>query len=159
MVAETPGAVDVSRAPLTELVEVGGQFENQERAARHRGLIVPLALIFPSLFSISWSVRQSIRIIFNFPFTPTDGAHITEFALCGSCHTPEADARDPQGEPVGAGPPSCCAGTRPRSRPSAHSTTRRTCGPKSWPWINGRSSPARRVARPLRSACSAGALR
>ena len=35
-------------------------------------------------------------------FTPTYGAHITESALCGSCHTLETEALDPQGEPVGA---------------------------------------------------------
>lgn len=35
-------------------------------------------------------------------FTPTYGAHITESALCGSCHTLETEALDPEGRAVGA---------------------------------------------------------
>lgn len=35
-------------------------------------------------------------------FTPTHGEHVTESALCGSCHTLETEALDPEGQPVGA---------------------------------------------------------
>ena len=35
-------------------------------------------------------------------FTPTYGSHILESSLCGSCHTLETEALDPEGRPVGA---------------------------------------------------------
>ncbi|MFT5048832.1 MAG: cytochrome c553 [Chlamydiales bacterium] len=35
-------------------------------------------------------------------FTPTQGEHILDSALCGSCHTLETEALDPDGQPVGA---------------------------------------------------------
>jgi cobalt-zinc-cadmium resistance protein CzcA len=56
-------------------LEWGGQFENQQRAARRLGLVIPvaLALIFLLLFSTFGSVVQAGIILANVPFALVGG--------------------------------------------------------------------------------------
>ena len=53
----------------------GGQFENQQRAARRLGMVVPVALglIFLLLFTTFRSVPQSLLILANIPFALVGG--------------------------------------------------------------------------------------
>lgn len=61
--------------PAGFLLEWGGQFENQQRAARRLGLVVPVALtlIFLLLFSTFGSVRQAGLVLSNVPFAMIGG--------------------------------------------------------------------------------------
>jgi cobalt-zinc-cadmium resistance protein CzcA len=56
-------------------LEWGGQFENQQRAARRLSIVLPVALglIFLTLFSTFRSVRQSLLVLSNIPFALTGG--------------------------------------------------------------------------------------
>ena len=53
----------------------GGQFENQQRAARRLSIVVPVALglIFLTLFSTFRSVRQALLVLTNIPFALIGG--------------------------------------------------------------------------------------
>jgi len=53
----------------------GGQFENQQRAARRLALVVPvaLALIFMVLFMTFGSMRQALLVLANIPFALVGG--------------------------------------------------------------------------------------
>ncbi|MBU1191716.1 MAG: CusA/CzcA family heavy metal efflux RND transporter [Gammaproteobacteria bacterium] len=53
----------------------GGQFENQQRAAKRLSVVVPVALvlIFLTLFSTFRSVRQSLLVLSNVPFALIGG--------------------------------------------------------------------------------------
>jgi len=73
---------DAKRAVTAEIelpagfyLEWGGQFENQQRAARRLSIVVPVALglIFLTLFSTFRSVRQSLLVLSNIPFALTGG--------------------------------------------------------------------------------------
>ena len=77
------GFVDEVRAAIEREVKLpegyhityGGQFENEQRAARRLSLVVPvsIALIFLMLFSTFRSVRQAGLIILNIPFALIGG--------------------------------------------------------------------------------------
>lgn len=56
-------------------ISYGGQFENQQRAARRLALVVPaaIALIFFMLFTTFRSVRQAGLVILNIPFALIGG--------------------------------------------------------------------------------------
>ncbi|GGY37744.1 efflux RND transporter permease subunit [Parvularcula lutaonensis] len=56
-------------------LEWGGEFENQQRASRRLGLMVPVALllIFAVLFITLRSLRQAMLILFNIPFALVGG--------------------------------------------------------------------------------------
>ncbi|HEY9199872.1 MAG TPA: CusA/CzcA family heavy metal efflux RND transporter [Gammaproteobacteria bacterium] len=56
-------------------LEWGGQFENQQRAAKRLSLVVPVALglIFLTLFSTFRSVRQALLVLANIPFALIGG--------------------------------------------------------------------------------------
>ncbi|HAJ91336.1 MAG TPA: CusA/CzcA family heavy metal efflux RND transporter [Gammaproteobacteria bacterium] len=56
-------------------LEWGGQFENQQRAAKRLSIVVPVALglIFITLFSTFRSVRQSVLVLANIPFALIGG--------------------------------------------------------------------------------------
>jgi len=56
-------------------LEWGGQFENQQRAARRLSIVVPVALglIFLTLFSTFRSVRQAVLVLANIPFALIGG--------------------------------------------------------------------------------------
>ena len=60
----------------------GGQFENQQRAAKRLSIVVPvaLALVFLILFTTFVSVRQALLVFVNIPFALIGGV----FALWGS---------------------------------------------------------------------------
>ncbi len=64
-----------SALPAGYYLEWGGQFENQQRAARRLAIVVPVALglIFLTLFSTFRSVRQSLLVLSNIPFALTGG--------------------------------------------------------------------------------------
>jgi len=61
--------------PTGYYLEWGGQFENQQRAAKRLSLVVPVALglIFLTLFSTFRSVRQSTLVLANIPFALIGG--------------------------------------------------------------------------------------
>lgn len=77
------GFVDEARAVVAErvdlppgyLVQWGGQFENQQRAAARLTIVVPVAigLIFLLLFSTFRSVRQALLVLTNIPFAMIGG--------------------------------------------------------------------------------------
>jgi cobalt-zinc-cadmium resistance protein CzcA len=56
-------------------IDWGGQFENQQRAMRRLGLVVPFSvlLIFGFLYSAFHSARQSLLILLNVPFALVGG--------------------------------------------------------------------------------------
>ncbi|MEZ5351762.1 MAG: CusA/CzcA family heavy metal efflux RND transporter [Bryobacteraceae bacterium] len=56
-------------------MEFGGQFENQERAMKRLGLVLPLtaAIIFGILYATFHSFRQALLIILNVPFALVGG--------------------------------------------------------------------------------------
>jgi len=68
--------------PMGYLIEFGGQFENQQRAAATLSIVVPIAigLIFLLLFSTFGSVRQAILVLSNIPLAMIGGV----FALWAS---------------------------------------------------------------------------
>ncbi|MDZ7751574.1 MAG: CusA/CzcA family heavy metal efflux RND transporter [Gammaproteobacteria bacterium] len=61
--------------PTGYYYEWGGEFENQQRAARRLSIVVPVAvgLIFLLLFSTFRSVRQAILVLTNVPFAMIGG--------------------------------------------------------------------------------------
>jgi cobalt-zinc-cadmium resistance protein CzcA len=61
--------------PTGYYYEWGGEFENQQRAARRLSIVVPVAvgLIFLLLFSTFHSVRQSTLVMTNVPFAMIGG--------------------------------------------------------------------------------------
>ncbi len=61
--------------PSGYTLEWGGQFENQQRAAKRLGIVVPVALglIFFLLFVTFKSVRQALLVLSNIPFAMTGG--------------------------------------------------------------------------------------
>lgn len=63
------------RLPTGYSLEWGGQFENQQRAARRLSIVVPVAvgLIFLILFSTFRSVRQAVLVLSNIPFAMIGG--------------------------------------------------------------------------------------
>ena len=63
------------KLPPAYTVTWGGQFENQQRAARRLGLVIPvaLALIFFILFSTFGSVRQALLVLANVPLALIGG--------------------------------------------------------------------------------------
>ncbi len=77
------GFVDEAKAAVAAQVPLdsgyrlawGGQFENQQRAAKRLGLVIPVAigLIFLLLFSTFRSVRQAALVLTNIPFAMIGG--------------------------------------------------------------------------------------
>jgi len=77
------GFVDEAKAAVAKAVPLeggyrlawGGQFENQQRAAKRLGLVIPVAigLIFLLLFSTFRSVRQAVLVLTNIPFAMIGG--------------------------------------------------------------------------------------
>ncbi|MEA3413328.1 MAG: CusA/CzcA family heavy metal efflux RND transporter [Pseudomonadota bacterium] len=77
------GFVEEARLAVTDQVdfptgyylEWGGQFENQQRAARRLSLVVPVAigLIFLLLFTTFRSLRQAVLVLLNIPFALIGG--------------------------------------------------------------------------------------
>ena len=77
------GFVDEARQRVTEqvdlppgyLVQWGGQFENQQRAAARLALVVPvsLGLVLLLLFSTFGSLRQALLVLMNIPFALIGG--------------------------------------------------------------------------------------
>jgi cobalt-zinc-cadmium resistance protein CzcA len=77
------GFVEEAKARVLERVKLpagytmtwGGQFENQQRAARRLAVVVPVALmlIFALLFATFRSVRQAVLVIANIPFALVGG--------------------------------------------------------------------------------------
>jgi cobalt-zinc-cadmium resistance protein CzcA len=63
------------KLPTGYYYEWGGEFENQQRAARRLSIVVPVALglIFLLLFSTFHSVRQAILVLTNVPFAMIGG--------------------------------------------------------------------------------------
>lgn len=61
--------------PTGSYLAWGGQFENQQRAARRLGMVVPVAigLVFLLLFSTFRSVPQALLILTNIPFAMVGG--------------------------------------------------------------------------------------
>ncbi|MDF1589801.1 MAG: CusA/CzcA family heavy metal efflux RND transporter [Gammaproteobacteria bacterium] len=61
--------------PTGYSVAWGGQFENQQRAAKRLAIVVPIALllIFLILFSTFQSVRQALLVLSNVPFAMVGG--------------------------------------------------------------------------------------
>ena len=61
--------------PAGYYLEWGGQFENQQRAAKRLSVVVPVALglIFLTLFSTFRSIRQSVLVLANIPFALIGG--------------------------------------------------------------------------------------
>ena len=56
-------------------VDYGGQFENQQRAMRRLGIVVPvsIALIFLMLFSGLGTLRSALMVLANLPFALVGG--------------------------------------------------------------------------------------
>jgi cobalt-zinc-cadmium resistance protein CzcA len=75
-VDEARGAVAGQiKLPTGYRIEWGGQFENQQRAARRLSVVVPVSigLIFLMLFSTFGSVRQAALVLANIPFAMIGG--------------------------------------------------------------------------------------
>ncbi|NOX28376.1 MAG: efflux RND transporter permease subunit [Gammaproteobacteria bacterium] len=66
---------DKVQLPGGYYLQWGGQFENQQRAAKRLSIVVPVALglIFLTLFSTFRSIRQSVLVLANIPFALTGG--------------------------------------------------------------------------------------
>lgn len=66
---------DRVKLPIGYTVEFGGQFENQQRAAKTLSLVIPLSLglIFLLLFSTFGSVRQAVLVLSNIPLAMIGG--------------------------------------------------------------------------------------
>jgi heavy metal efflux system protein len=56
-------------------IQFGGQFENQQRAAKRLSIVIPIAilLIFILLYSTFHSIRQTVLILANIPFAMIGG--------------------------------------------------------------------------------------
>lgn len=77
------GFVDDARQAVGDQVSLdtgyrlawGGQFENQQRAAKRLGMVVPISigLIFLLLFTTFGSIRQAILVLLNIPFALIGG--------------------------------------------------------------------------------------
>ena len=77
------GFVDDAKASVAQKIKLpggyriswGGQFENQQRAAKRLSIVVPVALglIFILLFSTFGSVRQALLVLSNIPFALIGG--------------------------------------------------------------------------------------
>ena len=77
------GFVEAAKQAVADQVQLdpgyrlawGGQFENQQRAAKRLGVVVPVAigLIFLLLFSTFGSVRQAALVLLNIPFALIGG--------------------------------------------------------------------------------------
>ncbi len=63
------------KLPTGFYLEWGGEFENQQRAARRLSIVVPVAigLIFLILFSTFRSARQAVLVLSNIPFAMIGG--------------------------------------------------------------------------------------
>jgi len=76
-VAETQRSLQAltQSLPTGYFIEYGGQFENQQRAMRRLGVVVPVSilLIFLMLFSALGSVRNAFLVIVNLPFALVGG--------------------------------------------------------------------------------------
>ncbi|MEZ5398631.1 MAG: CusA/CzcA family heavy metal efflux RND transporter [Bryobacteraceae bacterium] len=75
-VAEVRRRVDAEvKLPPGYSMEFGGQFENQDRAMKRLGLVLPVtgAIIFGILFATFHSLRQALLIILNVPFALVGG--------------------------------------------------------------------------------------
>lgn len=76
-VAETQSSLQAlaQALPTGYFVEYGGQFENQQRAMKRLGVVVPVSilLIFLMLFSALGSVRSAFLVIVNLPFALVGG--------------------------------------------------------------------------------------
>ncbi|MEI7437564.1 MAG: CusA/CzcA family heavy metal efflux RND transporter, partial [bacterium] len=61
--------------PTGYFIEYGGQFENQQRAMKRLGVVVPVSiiLIFMMLFSALGSLRSASMVIVNLPFAMVGG--------------------------------------------------------------------------------------
>ncbi len=73
----------VERAlPSGYRVDIGGQFENQQRAMERLSWVVPLSigLIFVLLFSAFGSVRRALVVVLNLPFALVGGVLVLYFA-------------------------------------------------------------------------------
>jgi cobalt-zinc-cadmium resistance protein CzcA len=83
-VSETQSALQsIAQAlPTGYFIEYGGQFENQQRAMKRLGVVVPVSilLIFLMLFSALGSVRSASLVIVNLPFALVGGI-LTMIAL------------------------------------------------------------------------------
>jgi cobalt-zinc-cadmium resistance protein CzcA len=83
-VAETQRALqELSQAlPSGYFIEYGGQFENQQRAMKRLGVVVPVSilLIFLMLFSALGSFRSASLVLVNLPFALVGGI-LTMIAL------------------------------------------------------------------------------
>ena len=66
---------DAVNLPPGYVVQWGGQFENQQRAAARLALVVPIAvgLVFMLLFSTFGSLRQALLVLTNIPFALVGG--------------------------------------------------------------------------------------
>ncbi len=66
---------DKVKLPTGYYLEWGGQFENQQRAAKRLSIVVPVAvgLIFLILFTTFRSVRQAALVLSNVPFAMIGG--------------------------------------------------------------------------------------
>jgi len=65
------------RLPTGYRIEWGGQFENQQRAAKRLAIVVPVALglIFVMLFTTFGSLRQALLVFANIPFALIGGVY------------------------------------------------------------------------------------
>ena len=83
-VAETQSSLQslTQALPTGYFIEYGGQFENQQRAMKRLGVVVPVSilLIFLMLFSALGSVRSAFLVIVNLPFALVGGI-LTMIAL------------------------------------------------------------------------------
>ena len=83
-VAELQGSLQAltQALPTGYFIEYGGQFENQQRAMKRLGIVVPVSvlLIFLMLFSALGSVRSAFMVLGNLPFALVGGI-LTMFAL------------------------------------------------------------------------------
>jgi cobalt-zinc-cadmium resistance protein CzcA len=61
--------------PTGYFLEYGGQFENQERAMKRLGIVIPvsIALIFLMLFSGLGTIRSALMVFANLPFALVGG--------------------------------------------------------------------------------------
>jgi cobalt-zinc-cadmium resistance protein CzcA len=76
-VAEARAAIQPVRDSLPEghFLDFGGQFENQQRAMRRLGIVVPVSilLIFLMLFSAFNSLKSALLVLVNLPFALIGG--------------------------------------------------------------------------------------
>jgi len=76
-VAEVQRAIQPAIATMPEgyFADIGGQFENQQRAMRRLSIVVPvsLLLIFLMLFSAFNSVKSALLVLVNLPFALIGG--------------------------------------------------------------------------------------